>query len=450
MDFTLDEEVIMHIDRKLLSLILILFVLSLSGCTPSTSAVKIKSGKELNFFVSTDVHYLAESITDKGEAYQKFIKSSDGRQLNYISEIVDAFTNDIKKKEADVLIISGDLTTNGEKKSHLELAKKLKKIEASGTSVFVIPGNHDILNPFARGFEGGNQYIVDYINGKEFKKIYKEFGYDEAVSRDTNTLSYLAAPSEDLWLLMLDTALYKDNLIKNKPRLDGEINSGTFEWIKKCSDLAKKNNAQIIAVMHHNLIDHSESIKNGYTINNSTEVLQLFEDCGIKLVLSGHTHQQDIKSYSKGEYKVYDVVTSALVVYPQRYGILKYSPKDGFNYSTTSVDVESWSKEQDLKDKNLINFKVYSEEYYKTSQYNNTIQRFLMDDSLTSEEAKLMAETSALIRAKYLGGTLKLNKQEIINSQGYKLLTKSGAQKSLIRMLNGDDTDNNRLQVPVQ
>lgn len=148
--------------------------------------------------------------------------------------------------------------------------------------------------------------------------------------------------------------------------------------------------------MHNNLIDHSESIKEGFTINNSNEVLQFFENCGIKLVLSGHTHQQDIKSYSKDDYKVYDVVTSAIVVYPQKYGVLKYSPKDGFDYSTSSVDVESWSKEHNVKDENLNNFKIYSEEYYKTTLYNNTIQRFLMDDSTTSEEAKLMAETLLL------------------------------------------------------
>jgi 3',5'-cyclic AMP phosphodiesterase CpdA len=438
----------MRINKRLTALIFVLLVLSLAGCSSSTSAVKIKSGKDITFFVLTDVHYLAESLTDKGEAFQKFI-SSDGRQLNYISEIVDAFTDDIKKKKADILIVSGDLTSNGEKESHQEFADKLKKIEESGTSVFVIPGNHDIMNPFARGFKGSNQYVVDYINKKDFVKIYKDFGYDEAISRDTNTLSYLASPSEDVWLLMLDTAKYNDNIQKNRPRLDGEINAGTLEWIKKCSDLAKKNNAQIIAVMHHNLIDHSESVKEGFTINNSNAVLQLFENCGIKLALSGHIHQQDIKSYSKDEYKAYDVVTSALLVYPQKYGVLKYSPKDGFDYSTSSVDVESWSKEHDVKDENLNNFKVYSEEYYKTSLYNNTLQRFLLDDSATPEQAKLMAETSALIRTKYLADTSILDKQVIMNSQGYKLLTEFGAQKNLVRMLDTDNTSNNRLQIPV-
>lgn len=288
----------MNTNKRLTALIFILFALSLAGCTSSpasTKNAKIKSGKDITFFVATDVHYLAKSLTDNGEAFQKFISGGDGRQLNYISEIMDAFTNDIKKKKGDVLIVSGDLTTNGEEDSHLEFAKKLKKIEENGTSVFVIPGNHDILNPFARGFKNSNQYVVDYIKKKDLEKIYKDFGYSEAISRDTNTLSYLASPSEDIWLLMLDTARYKDNIQKGQPRLDGEINEGTLEWIKECSDLAKKNNAQIIAVMHHNLIDHSKIIKDGFTINNSKKVLELFESFGIKLALTGHTHQQDIQ-----------------------------------------------------------------------------------------------------------------------------------------------------------
>lgn len=157
----------MNISKRLAVPIVIIIIFILAGCARSTSAVKIKSGRELTFFVASDVHYLAESLTDRGEAYQKFITSSDGRQLNYISEIMDAFSNDIKKKKADVLIVSGDLTTNGEKKSHKEFAEKLKKIEESGTSVFVIPGNHDILNPFARSFRGSEQYVADYINEKD-------------------------------------------------------------------------------------------------------------------------------------------------------------------------------------------------------------------------------------------------------------------------------------------
>ena len=36
-------------------------------------------------------------------------------------------------------------------------------------------------------------------------EIYKSYGYNEAISRDENTLSYLVKPYKNLWLLMLDT-----------------------------------------------------------------------------------------------------------------------------------------------------------------------------------------------------------------------------------------------------
>ena len=42
-----------------------------------------------------------------------------------------------------MLILSGDLTNNGEKESHIDIAEKLKEIEKNGTAVYVIPGNHE-------------------------------------------------------------------------------------------------------------------------------------------------------------------------------------------------------------------------------------------------------------------------------------------------------------------
>ena len=111
---------------------------------------KIKAKEKVTFLFASDIHYLAKSLTDKGKAFNTFMDSGDGKQLNYIEEIVDAFIVDIKKKKPDVLIISGDLTTNGEKASHIELAKKLKEIRNSGTLVYVIPGNHDIFKPLCK------------------------------------------------------------------------------------------------------------------------------------------------------------------------------------------------------------------------------------------------------------------------------------------------------------
>ena len=54
---------------------------------------------------------------------------------------------------------------------------------------------------------------------------------------------------------------------------------------QQCSKMAKVNNAEIIAVMHHSLVDHSKLINQDYTIQNSEEIVKLFADCDIRVCL---------------------------------------------------------------------------------------------------------------------------------------------------------------------
>lgn len=410
-------------------ILLTLFIIDFKLCNSEPKTVpQIKSGKALTFFVATDPHYLSKNLTDNGEAFNTFMNSGDGKQLNYIDAILNAFTRDVKRLKPNFLIISGDLTNNGEKNSHIELAKKLKAIEKSGTSVFLIPGNHDIYNPYARAFKGDKQYLTDTVSDKDFSKIYGNFGYNEAISKDKNTLSYLAAPSKDVWLLMLDANKYKDNMMLGFPDSAGFITKDTFEWIKKCSLLAKQKKARIITVMHQNLVDHVEGITQGYTIDNSAEALKVFQDCGLNLVLSGHIHIQDIKCNKSGKIPIYDIVTSAISVYPQQYGVIKYSPKDGFDYSTSKVDVEGWANASKLSDKNLLNFQKYSKSFFEIQSYNKAYNRLSQTNGLTENEKKLMAETMSSLNLKQFSGTMNKNMNEIINSQGYKLLVASNSK----------------------
>ncbi|MBA5745194.1 metallophosphoesterase, partial [Escherichia coli] len=78
----------------------------------------IEKDRNLSMVVTTDVHYFAPSLTDNGKAFEKYVAAGDGKQLAYSDEITDAFLADVESKKTDVLIISGDLTNNGEKTSH--------------------------------------------------------------------------------------------------------------------------------------------------------------------------------------------------------------------------------------------------------------------------------------------------------------------------------------------
>lgn len=388
-----------------------------------------KSGKDLTIFTATDIHHLSKSLRDEGQGFKSFMGLGDGKQTDYTEEIIDAFVNDINKKKPDILIISGDLTNNGEKKSHLELAEKLKRVEESGTLVYLIPGNHDISNPWARSFQGNEQYKAETINYKEFSKIYNKFGYGEAISRDKTTLSYLAAPSEDLWLLMVDTNQYKNNEKNGSPQTDGRISKETLQWIKKCSELAKKNNAEIVTVMHHNLLTHSDLINKNYTINNSEEAIKVFEECGLNLVLSGHIHIQDInyhkvdnnshEKYNKNY--IYEIVTSALSVYPQQYGVIKYSSNNGYNYSTAKVEVEAWAKETGNNHKNLNDFSEFSRKSFENNGYFKAYDVLYNNNKYSEEEKKLMCELVGELNLSYFSGTQHQVSQEYKNTKAYKL-----------------------------
>lgn len=409
--------------------------------------------KSVTFFITTDIHYLCKSLTDGEEAFQKYVMSGDGKQLHYIDEIMDAFVNDVEEKKPDVLIISGDLTNNGERESHLSIARKLKKIEESGISVYVIPGNHDIQNPCARRFEADKQHKVETITDKDFSEIYADFGYDEAISRDKTTLSYLAAPSKNIWLLMLDTNKYKNNLACTNPRADGRICKKTLAWIKNCSDFAKEKGAKIIPVMHHSLLDHNEVVKDCFTLNNSIQAIEMFKNSEVDLVLTGHIHIQDIKFDNNDSKSIYDIATSSLAVYPHQYGVLKYSPNAGYDYSTSQVNVESWAKEHGIEDKNINNFKEYSKDFFEAQSYDRFYDTLLQLGRYTDEEMRLISKTMTMLNAKYYEGIEHENIEEIKKTKGFKLLAASPPnflRDYAMSILNRENTDNKQLHIPAR
>ena len=138
-------------------------------------AQPMENGKRI--VLMTDIHYLADSLTDKGEEFQYMVEHGDGKLTNYVWEITDAAFEQAETLKPDVIILSGDLTLNGEKESHKELAKKLDQVEKDGIQVVVIPGNHDINNKNAASFDGRSRQQAESITGDEFAEIYNDFGF---------------------------------------------------------------------------------------------------------------------------------------------------------------------------------------------------------------------------------------------------------------------------------
>lgn len=411
----------------------------------------IKSGSDIKIFVTTDIHYLANSLAEDSEEFRKFAMPKDGRQLLYIDAIMNAFTDDIKVEKPNFLVISGDLTNNGEKESHLELAKKLNTIEKTGVKVFVTPGNHDTKNMWARGFKDGKQFPVESVGQQEFKEIYENFGYKEAILEDETSLSYLVAPSDDIWFLMIDSNLYFDG--EGMPTNRGIITSETLEWIKVCNDLAKEKGAKIITIMHHNLLKHSERMSDGNTLDNSTEAIALFKELGLEIVLSGHIHIQNIAVDDNTDGNITEIVTSSLSVYPQQYGVIDYSKSSGLDYNTAQVKVDEWAKKQNVEDENLLNFKEYSKSTFYDRPYSRSYYSLEENGGYNEKEMDQISEVVGILNLAYFEGNIFKIKDDIIKSPIYKLILETDSDyvyDFVYSMIFSGIRDNSRIHIPAK
>lgn len=445
--------------RRFNATIVALLLAALLGAT--TPALRLAASHQVSIpgtnasriVVATDIHYIAPELRDNGKAFRAFVQSGDGRRFECAEEIVDAFLRDVRRLRPNALVISGDLTVNGEKRSHEDLAAKLALIEkTSGTRVFVVPGNHDIQNPWARKFEGARQLRTDSVTQDEFRSIYGEFGFSEAISRDATTLSYLAPISDGVWLLMLDTCDYRMNRAFGRPTTRGTISSQTLEWIRQCAERAKARGAQVITVMHHNVVDHSALLHSGYTIENSDAISSAFASLGLCVALTGHLHIQDIQRVSRGPAELRDIATSALSIYPHQFGVLEASPSGAVEYSTSRVEVDAWARESGLRDKRLTKFNESSKQHFVDVSFKKTAASLAKEGGRSAREQKLMAETMSVLNADYFAGTVDAVKDEVLRSEGYRLWLAAADTSFLKRYVLGmvpkTAVDNNRLVVP--
>lgn len=401
-------------------------------------------GDTFCFFIMADPHYMTKKVHDKGEAFNNFIKSGD-KLIQYSGELLDAFKEDIIKNRPDFVVVAGDLTCSGMKECHLDLAKKFKEIEKLGTRLYVVPGNHDILNPNAAYFFKDKTIRGESVTKKEFAQIYEDFGYSEAISRDKESLSYLIKPAEDKWLLMIDsTRDYHDD--------GGRIKASTLEWIVECSGIADENNAEIIAVMHHSIMDHSKIINKNYTVENSEEVLDVFQKCGIHIVLTGHIHLQDIKTLDFDDNILYDIATGSMVVYPHQYGEMRYLKNEGYEYRTVKIDVQGYAHNNKIKDEALVNFEKYSEDFFKLnccSGQKNCIEDL---EGISNEDKKELLKVVSEINKRYFAGYRNEALNDLVETDSFKLLESlppCNIRNYIMSIINDERADNNTLFIPI-
>lgn len=151
-------------------------IVIMTGMAPRIDRQDYTPLEPVTLFIATDLHYLSPELTDHGPFFQDLITDSDGKAMEYCEEITDAFVEQVIGGKPDALILSGDLTFNGEELSHTALAEKLRLVEDAGIPVLVLPGNHDLENPMSASFRGAGYNLTESTGVSRFKEIRNNSG----------------------------------------------------------------------------------------------------------------------------------------------------------------------------------------------------------------------------------------------------------------------------------
>lgn len=398
---------------------------------------------------ATDLHYQSASSEDDGAAFNSFVERCDGKVVKYLPQLLDAFIDQVIKEKPAALVLSGDITMNGEKINHEELSERLHKVQDAGIPVLVIPGNHDINNPNAAVYFGDEKESTDSVTPEEFYDLYHMYGYDQAINRDSASLSYVYQLDERNRLLMLDSCQYEP-----KNLVEGRIKEETLAWMEEQLQKAKEDGMQILPIAHHNLLAQSRMYTTQCAMENNGEVIDLLQKYKIPLFLSGHLHVQRIRKHkaepgvADDAYGIQEIITDSISIPPCQYGILQWKEDGSMKYSTESVDVSSWAKRTGQENTDLLDFEGWSENY---------IQKLIADQiggvvkNVGREVKRSMAVTYADVYIDYYAGR-KIDAKGVRTSEGYtwweRNLPDSYLLKELNSMINDADRDNNYLLLP--
>ena len=378
--------------RTILSCLLLAALLPLAGCSgaPEREAGAAEEPTETwRVVVASDLHYLAPSLTDNGAIFWRVMEAGAGKATEFCDEITDAFLEEIKTIRPDALILTGDISFNGEKESHLALAEKLASLEEAGVPVLVLPGNHDMYRN-CYSFLGDEGEQVETISAEDFAAIYGAFGFDEALSRDGDSLSYLARVNDTTRVLMLDA---------DTPHDFCSLSDKTLSWIERRLSEAAVEGQTVLVACHQNLYKHS-MFGSGYVLGCAEELHALLEKYGAELMLSGHMHIQHIMTGGG----VTEIATSPLTMGACQYGVLS-SENGALRYETRPVDVAAWASARGMDDERLASFAAYAMGRLE-SRTRTRAEEQLAARGFSPEEIAPMADYACALNNAYFCGDL--------------------------------------------
>ena len=357
---------------------------------PASTADEESSGASATTSTSTriailsDIHYLADELKSaQGRNGLAFSAQTEARLMEEIDAILDAALSGAANTSPDILLVCGDLLSNGEYIGAQALAEKLRASKElpglTDTDIYVVNGNHDINDSYAVDFSGDSIAPTRRVLPEDFSEIFSGLGYgeddhveggariayvpglgNESAADDPGAvtshglLSYAADVSEDITLIVLDTGIYSYEDAENTMYGDAQVTAGgvsddLLAWAKARAETAREQGRLVLVMSHHGMMPHYSTSEekaafymDNFRIPNWEQVADTLADAGVAAFLTGHGHANDIAAHTSPNGNVIvDIQTAALCAYPCAWRTLDIETveeEDGKKSYTISVD----------------------------------------------------------------------------------------------------------------
>lgn len=288
--------------------------------------------------IISDLHVMVpELLVSEGNAFEEYL-ARDRKMLRESVEILDTLVGCILELKPDLVLVTGDLTKDGERVSHEQVAAQLERLTDAGIQVLVVPGNHDINNPDAKIFDGDNATSTDTITRREFASIYRHAGYGSNSRRDPDSLSYCCDVTDSLSILAIDACMDRFNTFVSRGdardhcKTSGHLEPSTQQWLVEQAKQATDAGRRVIAMMHHHLVPHfhmEETLAAPYMVDDAGQLCQRLIEAGVHVIFTGHLHISDVSQVNLQPGTMVEIATAAAVGYPCQWRVATCFPTTG-------------------------------------------------------------------------------------------------------------------------
>ena len=389
----------------------------------STPDSTVSKSKTISIAILSDTHYISNDQREASESSHALVDltaRTEIRMLEEIDGIITVALNQVKDSTPDVLLVCGDLTSNGEYSGAQALAAKLKALKnvkgMENLGIYVVNGNHDINNSYAADytldpsvissgqrispddfkslFDGLGYGDGDYCKGGS-RKVYNPSGDVSSKPQNHGGLSYVTEIAKGVSLIVMDTGVYSyEDLVNSRyseaQQTIGYVSDGLLEWVVEQAAEQKAKGNLVLAMCHHSLMPHysyhtstMDSYMESFVISNYEKVSNALADAGVTAVLTGHSHANDIARYvSENGNVIYDIQTAAMCAYPVAWRTVNIEITGSGDDAIYDFSIDTHFLDKDFDDVDTSRWKTGPEGEEKTfADFDGSMQDYSYEKS---------------------------------------------------------------------